>query len=217
MVGFASIFAATWRAAWRSALIALALAAHAAAQQSGDAATPDEMPEVTLSQLSNYLEQLSTGMGAFSQYNADGTTSKGRVYLSRPWNLRMEYDPPDEISIIAKGRRLYVLDRKSNSQPAQYPLTGTGLETLIAKNVNLEDPELLQDFRAGDGYSEVHVRHSSKLVDGHSELYFANHPITLLGWGYVDGDGQRTTLVLDSWREGIGLRRSLFDTQQLFQ
>ena len=212
MVGLTSAFASSWTVAWRSALMVLALCVHATAQESAG-----RQPEVSIADFTSYLDQLTTGMGTFTQHNADGTTSSGRVYLSRPWNLRLEYDPPDEVSIIAKGLRLYVLDRKSNSKPAEYPLTGTGLETLIAKRVNLADAELLKDFRVEDGYTEVHVRHTSKLVGGHSEIYFVNTPISLLGWGYVDDDGKRTTLVLNSWREGMRLRRSLFDTSQLQQ
>ena len=187
----------------------------AAAQESGGVETGDEQPQVSLDDFTGYLESLTTAIGTFTQHNADGTTSTGRIYLSRPWKMRLEYDRPDSISIIANGLSLTVLDRKSNSGPQKYPLTGTGLHTLLAKSVNLADPELLIQFRRDHSFSEVHLRHTSKLVSGRSVIYFSNHPISLLGWSYIDEDGQQTTLVLEEWREGVRLRRNLFNPEQL--
>ncbi len=216
MIGCDAVRARSSTALISTALImVLATFTTAAAQESGGAETAVEIPPVSLDDFNDYLERLTTAVGTFTQHNADGTTSTGRIYLNRPWKMRLEYNRPDAISIIANGLRLTVLDKKSNSGPAEYPLTGTGLHSLLAKSVNLADPRLLIRFRTDETYSEVHLRHTSRLVGGRSVIYFSNDPISLLGWSYIDDDRRQTTLILEEWQEGVRLRGSLFDPAQL--
>ena len=43
---------------------------------------------------------LKTAQGAFTQINADGSISTGKLYTSRPGRMRFEYDPPEQALVL---------------------------------------------------------------------------------------------------------------------
>ena len=72
----------------------------------------------------------------FSQVNADGSVTPGKVYIQRPGRLRFEYKG-DQTLVLASGGQVAVFDKKSNSGAQQYPLSKTPLNIILADNVNL--------------------------------------------------------------------------------
>ena len=62
--------------------------------------------QLSLGQVSQYLNQLQTAQGGFTQINADGTLSTGTIYISRPGRIRFEYNPPEKSLVIGQGGQL---------------------------------------------------------------------------------------------------------------
>ncbi len=88
--------------------------------------------------LSAYLNGLQTAEADFTQINADGTISTGRLYIKRPGRVRFEYTPPDKTLVMAGGGQVAIFDGGSNnSQPEQYPLARTPLNLILERNVDL--------------------------------------------------------------------------------
>ena len=57
-------------------------------------AVPASAQQLSLDDLSSYLNQLQTAQGGFTQINLDGTISTGTIYIKRPGRIRFEYAPP---------------------------------------------------------------------------------------------------------------------------
>ena len=98
---------------------------------------PAAAEKIPLSTLSDYLNGLTTVETDFTQINADGTISTGKIYIRRPGRIRFEYAPPDRSLVIAGGQQVAIFDAKSNQPPEQYPLKRTPLNLILAENIDL--------------------------------------------------------------------------------
>ena len=160
----------------------------------GGAEAQDE-PSV-LDQISAYMNQLTSAQAAFRQINADGSESTGTFYLRRPWKARMDYDPPEPALIVASDKTVAIFDRKSNSGPEMYPIRGTPIYFLLADGIEFTNNEYLIRHIVGEEMTEVHLKSLRKKFKGYIKLVFANDPLSLLGWIFVDEFDNITQFVL---------------------
>ena len=64
---------------------------------------PTEADKADLARIESYLNAITTIRGKFMQVAADGGISGGKAWLSRPGNMRFEYDPPAPFLLLAIG------------------------------------------------------------------------------------------------------------------
>jgi outer membrane lipoprotein-sorting protein len=79
---------------------------------------PAAAERIPLAELSRYLNALTTAESDFTQINADGTISTGRLFIHRPGRVRFEYAAPDSSLVMAGGGQVAIFDDKSNPVPA---------------------------------------------------------------------------------------------------
>ena len=178
-------------------------------------ATPLAAEELSLATLSTYLNGLRTAEADFTQINADGTISTGRLYIKRPGRMRFEYEAPDETLVMAGGGQVAVFDGGSNlSQPEQYPLSRTPLNIILERQVDLSR----RDMVVGHGYDGTATIVTAQDPDnpdhGRLELKFTDDPVELRQWVVTDGAGNRTTVSLGPLRTGVELGARLFSIPQ---
>ncbi len=102
-----------------AAVVALALPAMA-----------DAIPLATLVAISQRPDH---GRKPLTQTNADGSKSKGTLYIKRPGRARFEYDPPMKSLVLASAGSVAIFDEKSNEPPEQYPQRRTPLNLILAR------------------------------------------------------------------------------------
>ena len=81
-----------------------------------------------LTQIENYLNNIKFLNASFIQESSTGEISKGKFLLSRPGKMRVEYDKPTPLLIIANGSVLAYTDLEleetsylsTNSTPASF-------------------------------------------------------------------------------------------------
>jgi outer membrane lipoprotein-sorting protein len=181
-----------------AALMSLALALPAAAQQ------------ISLNELSRYLNGLTTAKSAFTQINDDGTISTGTIFIKRPGRVRFEYDPPERALVLASAGAVVIFDPKTNQAPETYPLSRTPLSIILAKNVNLAQADLVV-AHSYDGTSTTVTAQDPKRPDlGNIQLVFTGKPTELRQWVINDDAGSRTTVILGALETGERMPNSLF-------
>src|SRR3990167_2438374 len=62
----------------------------------------------------NYLNSVKTLSGRFTQVNSHGQTATGQIHISRQGKMRLTYDPPSPLLIIADGKWLVTKDRDAD-------------------------------------------------------------------------------------------------------
>jgi outer membrane lipoprotein-sorting protein len=181
-----------------AALMSLALALPAAAQQ------------ISLNELSRYLNGLTTAKSAFTQINDDGTISTGTIFIKRPGRVRFEYDPPERALVLASAGAVVIFDPKTNQAPETYPLSRTPLSIILAKTVNLAQADMVV-AHSYDGTSTTVTAQDPKRPDlGNIQLVFTGKPTELRQWVINDDAGSRTTVILGALETGERMPNSLF-------
>ncbi len=169
-------------------------------------ARPAAAAPIPLAALSSYLNGLTTAQAKFTQINADGTISTGTLYIHRPGRLRFDYNPPEEMLVMAGGGQVAVFDGKSNKRtPEQYPLSQTPLSIILEENVDLARRGMVTGHRQEGNKTIVTAQDPAHPEYGRLEMVFTANPVQLRQWVVVDGQGNRTTTVLGD----LGRVRSL--------
>ncbi len=175
-------------------------------------AMPAWAEKIPLNTISNYLNGVTTAKSSFTQINADGTISTGEILMRRPHNIRFDYNPPEKALVIGTAGSVYILDRKLNAEPEVYPLRRTPLSIILARNVNLREPGMVQAHSYDGTATIITARDPEHPEYGSIDLKFTDNPVQLRQWVIDDGSGNKTTVVLGAL-EAASVPRSAFDIE----
>ncbi len=167
--------------------------------------------KLTLDEISRYINSLKIVQAEFTQINADGTISTGKIYIRRPGRARFEYDPPSAALLIAGGQQVAIFDEKSNTGPTQYPLKRTPLSLILARRVDLNRADMVIGH-SFDGTATTIVAQDPEHPEyGTIALTFTDNPTELRQWVITDDIGDQTTVILGPLEEIERLNNNLFN------
>ncbi|MFT4150028.1 MAG: outer membrane lipoprotein carrier protein LolA [Paracoccaceae bacterium] len=172
---------------------------------------PAQAAPISLGALSKYLNGLTTVQTDFTQVNADGSVTTGKLMISRPGKVRFEYAPPDKSLVLAEAGSVAIFDAKSNQPPEQYPLAKTPLSIILARNVDLGRAKMVVGHRQDGTSTRVTAQDPDHPEYGTIELVFTDDPVTLRQWVITDDMGQQTTVVLGELKTGVSFTPATFD------
>ncbi|GGL54411.1 LolA family protein [Wenxinia marina] len=189
------------------------LALLAAAPLAAGLAAPAHAQQLSLNEISAYLNGMQTATGGFTQINADGTISTGTVYIKRPGRVRFEYNPPERALTVAGGGSVAVFDGRSNDNPQRYPLNTTPLSIILAQNVNLGQANMVTGHTSDGTTTTVTAQDPAHPEYGSIQLKFTANPVELRQWVITDDTGTQTTVILNDLRTGVSVGDILFNIQ----
>ncbi|GEO80750.1 LolA family protein [Pararhodospirillum oryzae] len=157
-----------------------------------------------------YLNDLHSVQARFLQISSTGNYAEGTVSLQRPNRLRMEYDPPAELLIVANGSHLIYHDIKLE-QVTYIGLNDTPLGVLLREHIAFSDPALtITNFREAGGVAEISLVQTKDPGQGTLTLVFTVDPVDLRQWRVVDAQNIEVTVSLFNPRRDIKLDPDLF-------
>ena len=143
----------------------------------------------------DYLRNLTTAKGRFTQTNPRGQTVSGTFVLQRPGKARFDYDPPSGLTIASDGHRVAVLNSRLKTIQAA-PLGMTPLGLFLAKDIRLDrGVRVTRVTHTGSGFTVV-ASDARKQTQGSIALDFTASPIALTGWTITDAGGGATRVRL---------------------
>ena len=169
--------------------------------------------QLSLAEMSSYLNALQTAQGGFTQINGDGTISTGTIYIKRPGRIRFEYDPPERSMVIAGGGQVAIFDPRSNTGPERYPLNQTPLSIILARNVNLGQARMVTGHTSDGTTTTITAQDPARPEQGNIQLVFTANPVELRQWIVTDNAGGQTTVILNDLRTGGQIGDILFNIQ----
>ena len=163
-----------------------------------------------INRIEAYLNRIKTVRAEFLQASSNGATAKGELYISRPGRLRIEYQPPVPILVVADGTFLIYHDRELN-QVSYIPLGSTPAGILLDERISLTGGDLtITDFKKENGTLRVTLVRSENPMEGSLSLFFTDSPLTLRKWAVTDAQGIVTNVSLVKAKFGIPLDPTLF-------
>ncbi|HEV8034841.1 outer membrane lipoprotein carrier protein LolA [Yoonia sp.] len=167
--------------------------------------------QLSLAQISAYLNQLQTAQGGFTQINPDGTLSTGQIYIKRPGRIRFEYNAPSDSLVMAGGGQVAIFDPRSNTGPDRYPLNQTPLSIILQNNVDLERADMVTNVASDGTTTTVTAQDPDNPNYGSIQLVFTANPVELRQWIVTDEFGTETTVILNDLISGSVIRDILFN------
>jgi len=167
----------------------------------------------------SYLDGLRSLTARFVQTGPDGSESAGRVWY-QPGCLRLEYDPPGSLVVVARDGRL-VAHRASDGSTTRIALQANPLGLLLVPHLRLSGTIEVTDVQRTSGLLQVSLARRANPAQGLLTLLFAapgdapvgpqdGASLALLSLQAVDARGQRTVLHLERAQTGVALPAGLF-------
>lgn len=157
----------------------------------------------------DYLNEIKTLSGDFTQVNNKGCEATGKIEISRPGKMRLTYNPPSSLLIIANGEWLMTLDQEAN-EVDYTSLDKTPAVFVLRPHIQFhEDLEVTNLIPKGD-ITEISLMSKEAQDIGTLTLIFRNNPITLEGWRILDAQGVETRVMLSRVKTNINLSSERF-------
>jgi len=200
-----------WAWAWLVlAGLLLAVAPPATAQAPRPAALSAE-ERAEIGRVEAYLNDLRTLQARFLQVSSTGEMAEGTLHIERPGRLRIEYDPPVPVLIVANRGLLNYLDRELE-QVSKVPLGSTPAGILVRDRLGLlSDEFIITDFARESQVIRLGVARASDPLEGRLTLVLSDRPLQLRQWLVTDAQGVTTTVSLMDARFGVAIDPKLFE------
>lgn len=194
------------------ALFSAASGAQTIAPPSGTAlapATVDAGSEPDIARIEDYLNAITTMDSRFVQIAAAGL-AEGRIRLSRPADMRIEYDPPVPILMVASGRLLMYHD-SDLKQTSFLPVSQTPAAFFLRDRIDLDDGLEITGFEAAAETLRLTLVETANRDAGSITLVFEDSPLRLVKWQVIDPQGTAVEVVLLDPSFGVDIDNDLFD------
>ena len=157
-----------------------------------------------------YLNSIKTLKARFLQVNPDGTNHEGDIYVSRPGRMRLVYDPPTPMLMVADGKFLIYVDTQMNDA-SHIDLGDTPAGLLLKENLSFTDPGVkLLGVKLGAGTVEITAAMSKDSAAGKLTLVFSDGPFELRQWRVVDAQNKEVVITLYEAKLGGTFDKDLF-------
>jgi outer membrane lipoprotein-sorting protein len=188
-----------------------------AAASSGAMAAPKAEPmrlspedRADVARIEEYLNGIRTLRSRFFQVAPSGAQAEGDLFLSRPGKLRIAYDPPVPILIVAHDRTVGYYDREIK-QAQYFGADQTPAGVLLRDTIRLSGGDLaVTRFERAKGALRLTLAQAADPGQGSLALVFSDRPLSLRKWYVTDAQGQTTEVALMGPEFGVALEPKLF-------
>ena len=143
-----------------------------------------------------YLNSIGTMQARFVQVSSTGDMAEGEFFLSRPGDLRIDYDPPVPVLIVTSGLFLVYVDEELE-QSTHLPISSTPVGVLVDDIIKLSGGDLqIIGVDRGSSTLRVGLAQTEDPYAGTITLAFSDAPLTLRQWTVRDSQGVVTDFAL---------------------
>ena len=163
-----------------------------------------------LRKIEDYLNNLRSLKANFIQMASNGGSAEGKVYISKPSKLRMEYTAPEPLLIVGNGDYIIYYDKEldqiTNIDYKDIPATVILTRQIKFDGANLKVTDLYKD----SGQTAITVETPKTPGVKPITLVFDNEPFRLKQWKVIDPQNIEVTVSLFEVEQDANLSDSLF-------
>lgn len=174
------------------------------------AATPTPDDTELLEKAAAYLNNIETLQARFLQVDGRGGVAEGDLYIDRPGKMRLAYDPPTPILIVADGFYVIYVDLELG-EPSYLDIDDTPAAFLLKPEWSfVDDTVTVKDIIRQPGVVEITATQANDPLGGELTFVFADGPFELRQWRVKDAQSQEITVTLFDTQTQVELDSSLF-------
>lgn len=193
--------------AWLAAAAALGAVPARAVPARPAALSPRDEADLTVVQ--GYLNGIRTLQSRFQQFAEDGSVASGTIYLQRPGKMRIVYDPPMPVLIVADGSTIYYWDSQLQ-QLQRIGVEDTPAWFLLRPEIQLTGDVTVIGFRREPGVLRIAMTETQHPGQGSLTVVMSERPLELRQWTVIDPQQKQITVALDDPHYGVTLSPDLF-------
>jgi len=153
------------------------------------------LDEKLIKQIENYLNKINNVSSQFNQSSTSGSEEMGKILISKPGKLRIEYKKNKKLLIIADGKWLHYFDTDIN-EIQSIIIEKSPAWILLKKNINLKKDFNINKLEKKRGKITLTIIDKNIENIDKIELIFSSSPIKLKKWIITDIDETETTVAL---------------------
>jgi outer membrane lipoprotein-sorting protein len=150
--------------------------------------------QADVARVETYLNGIQTVSARFLQASSDGNVVQGTFQLQRPGKMRVQYDPPDPLLMIASGIWLTVYDPELK-QTTYLPIDSTPAYFLVKNQITPKDITVTKVEHGKDSL-RVTLHQAGHPDQGRLTLVFSDKPLQLKKWTVTDPSGKTIDVAL---------------------
>ncbi len=175
-------------------------------------AEPDDA--AFLEQAAAYLNDIDTLQARFLQIDGRGGVAEGDLYIDRPGKMRLAYDPPTPILIVADGYYVIYVDLELG-EPSYLDIDDTPAAFLLEPEWSFTDEDVtVKNIERYPGVVEVTAARADDITAGELTFVFSEQPLELRQWRVRDAQSQEVTVTLFETQTGLNLDSDLFEYEE---
>ena len=180
------------------------------AQAEVKAAKLNAQEKVYVKRMEAYLNTFKNVRADFIQVSDTGGMRFGKISLSRPGKMRVEYTKPDNDFIIADGSMVHMWDDEIQSQSSVPVGEGIASYILRAPLKLTSDEIIITRFARYPNKIEVSFVSKETPEEGELTLVFEDKPLKLRQWKILDPQGRVTGVNLQNTQEDVKFAPNTF-------
>ena len=189
-------------------LAAIILLAGTVASSAQPAPILDAAAKADVARIEQYLNDLTTLDSRFVQFSGQGI-AEGRIILSRPGEMRIEYEPPVPVLMVASGLLLMYHDREL-IQTSFLPVSETPASFLLEEKIELSGDVTITGYERGPASIRLTILRTDTPDAGSVSLVFEDAPLRLVKWQVKDTQGNEVDVALLNPKFGVEVDKDLF-------
>jgi outer membrane lipoprotein-sorting protein len=174
------------------------------------AAPPGPKDADDVARVQTYLNAIHTMQSRFEQVADDGGVAYGTIYVDRPGKMRIVYDPPSPILIVATGGQIYYYDSKLG-QVSRTTVDDTPAWFLLRDKIGLGGDITVTDFQRSADTLRLTLVETKNSGLGQVTVVLSDKPLQLRQWTVLDAQQRRVTVTLQNPTFGGALNANLFN------
>jgi len=166
------------------------------------ALSPDDMQDIV--RIQSYLNGIRTLVSRFDQVADNGGIASGMIYLQRPGHMRIEYDQPSRVVMVATKGEIYYFDGKLN-QVSWVDIDKTPAWFLLQNNIKIGGDVQVLGLQRNPGVLNLTLTESKNAAGGKVTLVLDDNPLELRQWSVVDAQNKTVTVTLSDPHYGASI------------
>lgn len=158
----------------------------------------DARQQSLVNRVSQYLTSIQNLNGNFVQTDSDGTHSTGRFHMEKPGKMRLEYDPPSPLEIVADGSEVAVRDLRA-STGLIFSLSQTPLRFLLADKIDLLQDAHVVAVTADNVFITISIEQKDSVIGANGlTMKFDAKDFKLKQWRMTGAQGLDMTIAVSN-------------------
>jgi outer membrane lipoprotein-sorting protein len=157
-----------------------------------------------------YLNNIHTMESPFQQIDANGNVTSGKIYVERPGELRLQYDPPVPVMIVADHGIVYYWDSKLQ-QLTRTRTDDTPAWFLLRPDIKANGDVTITHFQREPGVIQITMVETGNPDLGSVTVTLSDHPLELRQWTVIDAQDRPVTVNLTDPRFGMPIAPVTFE------